>query len=469
VRIEVWAVYHALAMLAAVWAALLSDGAWPLVILGGSSFGLLAWNERTRWTPEGAFGAANAVTALRLIALITLLGFHVRIGDLAVVGIAAAVLAADWLDGWLARRRGESSRFGEFLDKETDAFWLLALTAIAALEGQAGRWVLGFGLLRYGFVLAGFWLAPSGRTERRSPRAAVISIGVFVAVLALFVLPRSLAEPLAIAALVLLAGSFAVDVAAWFRPCKGVRLTTAPVRSREEAREFFDRVADGYREQHGDTAVLLAYRMRLLRTYLRLPSDSVVLEVGCGPGDHVLELAPGVGVARGVDFSPRMVEIARARAAERGLGKRCRFWVDDAEVLATVSGESIDALVCIGAFEHMWDKGAVIASFRRVLRPGGQLFMLTTNGEYWWYRWGGRLLGYETRHLSSDRPVTARWLESLLERAGFSEAVLRAWSFVPRGDISDRAGRLLQASDGLGRLTGIRALRGGILAFARKP
>ena len=69
------------------------------------------------------------------------------------------LLALDGLDGWAARgARASPRRFGARFDMEVDALLILALAALAAGLGKAGPWVLGLGLMRYGFVLAG-WLA----------------------------------------------------------------------------------------------------------------------------------------------------------------------------------------------------------------------------------------------------------------------------------------------------------------------
>src|SRR5256885_2152662 len=47
--------------------------------------------------------------------------------------------------------------------------------------------------------------------------------------------------------------------------------------------------------------------------------DDRVLDVGCGAGVLALELAGRVGSIKGVDLSSRMLDVARARAAERGI------------------------------------------------------------------------------------------------------------------------------------------------------
>jgi hypothetical protein len=98
---------------------------------------------------------------------------------------------------------------------EVDALLILALAVLVAGLGKAGPWVLGIGLMRYGFVLAG-WLVPA--LARRLPpsrrRSAVCALEI--AVLALLLLPSvdpPLSQWLAAGALTTLAASFATDIA----------------------------------------------------------------------------------------------------------------------------------------------------------------------------------------------------------------------------------------------------------------
>ena len=67
-------------------------------------------------------------------------------------------------------------------------------------------------------------------------------------------------------------------------------VTTTPVHGLDDVRGFFDRCASAYTEQHGHSERLLAYRLGLIRAHARLRPDDVVLDVGCGPGDHLVAL-----------------------------------------------------------------------------------------------------------------------------------------------------------------------------------
>ncbi len=170
--------------------------------------------------PNQRFGAANTVTLARAAGTALLAAFILApsmitgaAGWLAAAG-AAVLLALDGIDGWLARRQGLASGFGARFDMEVDALLILVLAALVLVLGKAGPWVLGLGLMRYAFVLAGL-MAPSLRAELppswRRKAVCVLQIGA-LAVLLLPGLAPPWSSAIAASALVLLAWSFAVDV-----------------------------------------------------------------------------------------------------------------------------------------------------------------------------------------------------------------------------------------------------------------
>lgn len=168
--------------------------------------------------PYPRFGPANYVTTIRalLVALIatSIVGPATPEVLWAVIGVTALVAALDGLDGWLARRTGMASAFGARFDMETDAVFILVLSILVWQQEKAGGWVLLCGLMRYGFVAAGWlqpWLAKPLRSTRRGKTVAVGQLlGLSVALAPIVSPPVS--TLVAALTLTALAWSFAIDV-----------------------------------------------------------------------------------------------------------------------------------------------------------------------------------------------------------------------------------------------------------------
>jgi len=246
------------------------------------------------------------------------------------------------------------------------------------------------------------------------------------------------------------------------------RLTTRAVNSAEDVIRHFDALARTYAESHGHAERLLSCRLDLIRRLLAGAPHGTLLEIGCGPATHLLALADSFDHAIGTDVSPAMVEAARRLAEATKRRASISIRVDPAEELTTIADVSVDAVVCVGALEHMPDKESVVGQVRRVLRPGGRFVCLTPNGGYCWYRHVAPILGRDVRHLSTDRFLTPAELKSLLNAAGLEAVAQRFWTFVPWGDLPAGTGPILTALDWCARRTGWGYLRGGI-AIAASP
>ena len=98
----------------------------------------------------------------------------------------------------------------------------------------------------------------------------------------------------------------------------------------------------------------------------------VVLDVGCGAGQSVLQLADRVGPegrVTGVDIAPMGLEVARRRAAGRS---QVDFIECDALKLA-LPERSIDCVYSRFGVMAFQDPVAAFSNFRRMTRPSGRL------------------------------------------------------------------------------------------------
>jgi len=103
--------------------------------------------------------------------------------------------------------------------------------------------------------------------------------------------------------------------------------------------------------------------------------SGVVLDAGCGTGEHTILAARHSAKALGIDVSPRAIETARSKAVERGVD--VRFEVLDAFRVDTL-GKEFDTIIDSGLF-HVFDDDArtrYVSAVQAVLRPGGHLHLM---------------------------------------------------------------------------------------------
>ncbi len=141
---------------------------------------------------------------------------------------------------------------------------------------------------------------------------------------------------------------------------------------------------------------------------------SRVLEVGCGAGFETRRLLEHAEVI-GLDISPLAVAAAR-QAVPRG-----RWACGAADVGLPFAHASFEAIYCCEVIEHLLDVRRALEEMRRVLAPGGLLF-LSTPYHGMVKNLALALLGFE-RHFDPVGPhirfFTVRSLTKLLRESGF--------------------------------------------------
>jgi SAM-dependent methyltransferase len=112
----------------------------------------------------------------------------------------------------------------------------------------------------------------------------------------------------------------------------------------------------------------------VLHDALRALSPAQVLEVGGGQGELAQWLRDELGARVSfLDFSPRMVELARARGLDAQVGDVQELPFADA---------SFDVVVAAWMLYHVPDIPRGLAEIARVLVPGGSLVAVTTSVEH---------------------------------------------------------------------------------------
>lgn len=113
----------------------------------------------------------------------------------------------------------------------------------------------------------------------------------------------------------------------------------------------------------------------LVAAFDELQLSGSALDLGCGTGDNVLELARRGVDAWGIDTVIAAIEAARAKAAARGLP--ATFVCGDALDLAAL-GRRFDTVLDCGLFHVISeeDRRRYLAELSHVLEPGGRFLML---------------------------------------------------------------------------------------------
>lgn len=118
-------------------------------------------------------------------------------------------------------------------------------------------------------------------------------------------------------------------------------------------------------------------QMRLLRWYVlqrikNLVSKGEAIDIGCGPGHLVFDLArqlPDLQLT-GIDMSDEVLEQAESFAAQHGYGSRVQFKKGSAEEVPFADG-SFDLVVSTLSLHHWREPAAVLNEIARIVRPGG--------------------------------------------------------------------------------------------------
>ncbi len=195
------------------------------------------------------------------------------------------------------------------------------------------------------------------------------------------------------------------------------------MNSKDIVRQGYDKVSYAYRNDEGSAAYPLDYAAWLSELTPLLPSESRVLELGCGCGLPVAQILSEDFAVTGVDISS--VQIERARS----LVPRADFICADMTEV-DFPAQSFAAIVSLYAVIHipLDEQPALFAKLFDWLQPAGYL-LVTVGSRAWTGTEANWLDVYGATMFWSHADI--KTYESWLTEFGFK---LRWSKFIPEGD-----------------------------------
>ena len=153
-----------------------------------------------------------------------------------------------------------------------------------------------------------------------------------------------------------------------------------------------------------------------------------VLDVGCGTGNYLVDLAERGAWVVGVDSSPNMLEIAESKLGKRGYTFQLRL--AEAETLP-FGDNTFDLVLSVLSLEFVNSPQDAVSEMFRVIKPGGRLVIGTLNKYSLWAlkRKTGRALGL-AEHVKATY-LSKRHLEHLLFSVGSRDLTWRRAIYFP--------------------------------------
>lgn len=202
----------------------------------------------------------------------------------------------------------------------------------------------------------------------------------------------------------------------------------ARVRQRWDSRvEWWDEMSEA-NASTADRALDLEWTV----SALRLQPGVKLLDAGCGAGQFALAFALAGCDVTAIDLAPKMVERAAEHAANAGVSIEWR--AGDFSVLPDPDA-SYDAIHVRCALQFVPDIHAALIEFRRLLRPGGRLYIAIPGACSPIYAgvWQRFLPGH-----TGDMSYLTPWdLEKLLAALGWR--IVEQWGDVALKAVVDRA------------------------------
>ncbi len=181
--------------------------------------------------------------------------------------------------------------------------------------------------------------------------------------------------------------------------------------------EFFDQISHDWDREHSTPEEY--ERTRVFAQHFGLSKGETVLDVGCGTGRLIPFIKDAVGedgILVELDFSLEMLMIGCLKHQHDGL----YFVQADAHHLC-LRDNQFSTVICMAFFPHISDKAYALTEFRRILRPGGVLFVTHQMSREELNQFHKEVKGPVTKDLLPDEAG----MRALFDDAGFKDLTIR--------------------------------------------
>ncbi|MFZ9754701.1 MAG: bifunctional demethylmenaquinone methyltransferase/2-methoxy-6-polyprenyl-1,4-benzoquinol methylase UbiE [Bacteroidia bacterium] len=146
---------------------------------------------------------------------------------------------------------------------------------------------------------------------------------------------------------------------------------------KQQVEEMFDAISPRYDFLNHALSLGIDYSWRTkVRKCVAATGAKKVMDVATGTGDLALELMKIEGLqVTGVDISAGMLEVGKVKIRQKGFAERITMQQADAEHLP-FEDHTFDAITVSFGVRNFGDLKQGLSDMRRVLKPGGQLFVL---------------------------------------------------------------------------------------------
>ena len=135
--------------------------------------------------------------------------------------------------------------------------------------------------------------------------------------------------------------------------------------------EKFDKWAENFEEKNS----IFRYFQKRVISLINLSSPSNFLDLGCGTGwavRYVSTLMKGEGHFVGIDISENMIK--KAKEIAKGMNNVIFYKASSEEL--PLENNFFDNIICTFSFHHYLHPEKALSEARRVLKPGGRIYIL---------------------------------------------------------------------------------------------